>query len=41
MHVETGMTHNNRTEVTAGLQEGMKIIAEGYNQISDGTPVAF
>lgn len=41
VHVETGMTHNNRTEVTAGLQEGMKIISEGYNQISDGTPVAF
>lgn len=41
VHVETGRTQNNRTEITGGLEEGMKIISEGYNQVSDGTPVAF
>jgi membrane fusion protein, multidrug efflux system len=41
VHIETGRTQNNRTEVVKGLTEGMKIISEGYNQVSDGTPVAF
>src|SRR5690606_19470507 len=41
VHVETGRTQNNRTEITGGLEEGMMIISEGYNQVSDGTPVAF
>lgn len=41
IHVETGRTQNNRTEITGGLEEGMKIISEGFNQVSDGTPVAF
>jgi hypothetical protein len=35
------MTHNNRTEVTEGLYDGMKIISAGYNQVSDGTLVQF
>jgi membrane fusion protein, multidrug efflux system len=41
VHVVTGMTHNNRTEVVEGLKEGMKIISEGYNQVADGTPVVY
>ncbi len=41
VHVQTGMTHNNRTEVTEGLQDGMIIISAGYNQVSDGTLVKF
>lgn len=41
VQVETGMTHNNRTEVTEGLHDGMKIISAGYNQVSDGTLVQF
>ena len=41
VHVKTGKTHNNRTEVVSGLNDGMKIISEGYNQVSDGTLVAF
>ncbi len=41
VRVETGMTHNNRTEVTEGLNDGMKIISAGYNQVSDGTLVQF
>lgn len=41
VHVETGKTQNNRTEIISGLEEGMKIISEGYNQVSDGTQVAF
>ncbi len=39
--VETGRTHNNRTEVLSGLKNGMKIISQGYNQVSDGMPVTF
>lgn len=41
VHVESGMTQNNRTEVISGLSPGMKIISEGYNQVADGTPVSF
>jgi membrane fusion protein, multidrug efflux system len=39
--VETGMTHNNRTEVVKGLSDGMKIISEGHNQVSDGMTVVY
>ncbi len=41
VYVETGMTDNNRTEVLEGLITGMKIISEGYSQVSDGVPVVF
>jgi membrane fusion protein, multidrug efflux system len=41
VHVETGMTHNNLTEVVKGLNDGMKIISEGHNQVSDGMPVVY
>ncbi|MEE4287351.1 MAG: efflux RND transporter periplasmic adaptor subunit [Mariniphaga sp.] len=41
VYVEPGMTNNNRTEITGGLETGMKIISEGYSQISDGTPIQY
>lgn len=41
VQIETGKSHNNRTEVVKGLQDGMLIVSEGYNQVSDGSPVTF
>lgn len=41
VYVKLGVTNNNMTEVTEGLEAGMKIISEGYDQISDGTIVRF
>jgi membrane fusion protein, multidrug efflux system len=41
VRVETGRTHNNLTEVVKGLSDGMKIISEGHNQVSDGMPVVY
>jgi membrane fusion protein, multidrug efflux system len=41
VYVETGKTNNNRTEVVEGLIAGMKIISEGYSQVTDGTPVVY
>lgn len=41
VHIETGKSQNNRTEVVNGLDDGMLIISEGYTQVSDGSPVAF
>lgn len=35
--VTPGVTNNNMTEVVEGLVSGMKIVSQGYNQISDGT----
>ena len=39
VYVTTGVTDNNMTEIVKGLSEGMKIISEGFNQVSDGTVV--
>ena len=41
VHVKTGKSQNNRTEVVNGLSDGMLIISEGFNQVSDGSPVTF
>lgn len=41
VYVEPGMTNNNQTEITDGLEAGMKIISEGYSQITDGTPIQY
>lgn len=41
VYVKPGITDNNRTEVVEGLESGMKIISEGYNQIVDGTSIKF
>lgn len=39
VYVEPGVTNNNMTEVISGLEEGTKVISQGYNQISNGTLV--
>lgn len=41
IYVKPGVTQNNTTEVIEGLDSGMKIISEGYDQISDGTVISF
>ena len=41
VYVTPGVTQNNMTEVTDGLQAGINIISEGFNQVSDGTIVLF
>lgn len=41
IYITSGVTDNNRTEVTSGLTSGMKVISEGYNQVVDGTVVEF
>lgn len=39
VYVTPGITNNNMTEVVDGLNAGMKVISQGYNQIANGTPV--
>ena len=41
VYLETGMTNNNRTEITEGLSAGMKIISEGHAQVVNGTQVTY
>jgi len=41
IYVKTGVTNNNIIEVVDGLTSGMQVISEGYNQITDGTPLQF
>ncbi len=41
VYVTPGVTHNNTTEVIDGLEQGMKIISEGYDQIANGTVIRF
>jgi membrane fusion protein, multidrug efflux system len=41
VYVKPGVSQNNMTEVTEGLQAGVKVISEGFNQIADGTVVVF
>jgi RND family efflux transporter MFP subunit len=41
VYVTPGVSQNNMTEVIEGLQPGVKIISEGFNQIADGTVVMF
>lgn len=41
VYVETGISDNNMTEVKEGLEDGMQIISEGFNQIADGTTIRF
>lgn len=37
--VTIGKTRGNRVIIESGLQEGMPVIVEGYQKVSDGTPV--
>ena len=39
VYVTPGVSDNNLTEIVDGLQEGMLVVSEGYNQIADGTEV--
>ena len=41
VYVTPGVTNNNMTEVIKGLQGGMKIISEGFNQVGNGTLIQF
>ena len=41
VYVEPGKTNNNQTEITGGLEAGMKIISEGHSQISNGTSIQY
>jgi len=41
IYIETGVSNNNLTEITKGIEPGMMIISEGIEQVVDGTPVKF
>ena len=40
-YLTTGISNNNITEITSGLEPGMQIISEGYSRVIDGTPIRF
>ncbi len=39
VYVETGVVNNNMTEIIHGLNPGMKVISEGFDQVVDGSAV--
>lgn len=39
VYIKTGKSYLDKTMVTDGLKEGMKVITMGYNLVSDGTEV--
>jgi len=39
VYVKTGVTNNNMTEISEGLEPGMKVISEGFDQVVDGSAV--
>lgn len=41
IYIKSGVSNNNMTEVTEGIEPGMTIISEGFDQVIDGTPVAY
>jgi len=41
VYVKSGVSNNNMTEITEGIEPGMTIISEGFDQVIDGTPVAY
>lgn len=41
VYVTPGISNNNMTEVISGLNEGMKIISEGFNQVANGTIIRY
>ena len=41
VYVTPGVTDNNMTEVIKGLEGGMKIISEGFNQVANGTLIQY
>jgi RND family efflux transporter MFP subunit len=40
VYIETGMSYNDETMVFDGLDLGDRVIIEGFNQVSDGSPVS-
>ncbi len=38
-YVETGLTYKDKTEIVDGLKPGDLLITEGYNEVSDNSPV--
>lgn len=41
VYVKTGVSANNLTEVTEGLEANAKVISEGFEQVIDGSAVQF
>lgn len=41
VYIKSGVSNNNMTEVTEGIEPGTVIITEGFNQVIDGSPVAY
>lgn len=41
VYIKSGVSNNNMTEITEGLEPGMLVISEGFEQVIDGTPVAY
>lgn len=39
VYVETGVSDNNITEVVGGLEPGMEVISEGFNQVVNGSAI--
>ncbi|HSG67276.1 MAG TPA: efflux RND transporter periplasmic adaptor subunit [Bacteroidales bacterium] len=39
VYITTGLSYNDETMVTSGLQPGDKVIVDGYSLVSDGTQV--
>lgn len=40
VYVETGLSVEDRTEITSGVKPGERVIVKGYNLVGEGTPVA-
>ncbi len=40
VYITTGVSDNNMSEITEGLQSGMLVISEGFNQVFDGAHVS-
>lgn len=40
-YIKSGVSNNNMTEITEGIEPGMLVISEGFDQVIDGTPVAY
>lgn len=41
IYVKSGISNNNMTEVSEGIEPGMLVISEGFDQVIDGTPVSY
>ena len=39
VYITTGLSYNDETMVTSGLEKGTKVIIEGYSLVTDGTEV--